>query len=414
MLEMYFKDPECLASHRAGLLGAYIDSFVERAGAAGYPREGVRRQCWIIRDFGLWLERSGVEIGELDDSLIGSYLDERGRGGLVGGSGRATLRFLVEHLKALGVALAEPAPASSPLERFLGGYSEYLKVQRGLAATTVDYYLTYARRFLGERFGEDGPLAFRDLQASDVSDFVLRWAHSQSPGRAKLMVTALRALHRFLLERGQIEVDLAGAVPTVPDWRLSSVPKYLPREQVERLLSNGVHDTATGRRDRAILLLLARLGLRAGEVVALELDDIDWRAGEINVRGKGSLHDRLPLLADVGEALAAYLSQDRPSCTTRRIFVRARAPIRGFAGSAAISTIVSKALRRAGLNPATKGPHLLRHSLATGMLRSGASMPEIGQVLRHRHPNTTEIYAKVDFASLRRLAQPWPVARGER
>jgi integrase len=160
--------------------------------------------------------------------------------------------------------------------------------------------------------------------------------------------------------------------------------------------------------------MLARLGLRAGEVASLELDDIDWRVGEIVVRGKGLLHDRLPLLPEAGEALATYLRWDRPPITTRRVFVRRKAPLRGFARSSTVSTIVRRALERAGLNPPAKGAHLFRHSLATGMLRSGASMAEIGEILRHRSPNTTEIYAKVDLAGLSSLAQPWPAAGGER
>jgi len=237
-----------------------------------------------------------------------------------------------------------------------------------------------------------------------------------SPKRAQLMVSALRSFFRFLLQQGEIATDLAACVPAVADWRLSTVPKYLGAEEVERLLSTCDQRTRIGRRDYAILMLLARLGLRAGEVVALELDDMDWRGGEIAVRGKGQRHDRLPLLQEVGEALAAYLRRDRPCGSTRRVFVRMRAPIRGFAGPQTISTIVRRALQRADLKVPAKGvaAHLLRHSLATGMLRRGASMAEIAEVLRHRTPSTTEIYAKVDIGGLRSLAQPWPGSGGGR
>jgi integrase/recombinase XerD len=187
------------------------------------------------------------------------------------------------------------------------------------------------------------------------------------------------------------------------------VPKFLTSEEVERVIKACNRRMPTGRRDFAILLLLARLGLRAGEVVALQLEDINWRAGEILVRGKGLLHDRMPLPADVGEALACYLRRDRPSCQTRRVFVCMKAPRRGFAGPSTLTTIVRRALDRADLHPEFKGAHLLRHSLATSMLRSGATMAEIGEVLRHRSPNTTEIYAKVDFDGLRSLAHSWPL-----
>jgi site-specific recombinase XerD len=223
------------------------------------------------------------------------------------------------------------------------------------------------------------------------------------------MTTAFRSFFRFLFQKGELQVNLAASVPTVANWRLSTVPKYLTPKEVERLLQACNRRTAVGRRDYAILLLLARLGLRAGEVVALQLEDINWRAGEILVRGKGLLHDRMPLPPDVGRALTSYLRQDRPRCLTRRVFVCRKAPLRGFAGPSTLTTIVRRALDRANLHPEFKGAHLLRHSLATSMLRSGATMGEIGEVLRHRARNTTEIYAKVDFDGLRSLAHPWPM-----
>ena len=194
---------------------------------------------------------------------------------------------------------------------------------------------------------------------------------------------------------------------------MATIPKYLSPDEVERLRQACDRQTSVGRRDHAILLLLARLGLRAGEIVGLELDDIHWRAGEMTVRSSKRLpQDRLPLLTDVGEAVATYIRRDRPPHSTRRVFLCTRAPRRGFTGSSTISTIVRRALARAGLCPALKGAHLLRHSLATRMLRQGGSLPEIGQVLRHRSVTTTEIYAKVDIGGLRALAPPWPVGGG--
>lgn len=302
----------------------------------------------------------------------------------------------------------------SALSLLEGQYERYLRTERGLTTATVINYLPYVRRFLVERFGR-GKLRFLELGPSDISSFILRHAHSMSPGRAKLMVTALRSFFRFLLQRGLVEVDLAVSVPTVANWRLSTVPKYLTPEELQAVLNACDRDRPTGRRDYAILLLLARLGLRAGEVVALNLDDIDWRAGEITVAGKGLFRDRMPLPTDVGQALASYLRQDRPEVgSCRRLFVRMRAPRRGFAHSSTVSTIVRRAVKRAGLHPPNTGAHLLRHSLATGMLRQGASLAEVGEVLRHRALNTTEIYAKVDFEGLRSLAPAWPESWGER
>jgi site-specific recombinase XerD len=302
----------------------------------------------------------------------------------------------------------------SPRAQFERRYHHYLRAERGLATTTVETYVAFCHQFLTEQLGQ-AESSVGPLSAADISAFVRRHARAASPGRAKMMVTALRALFRFLFHTGELGVDLSAAVPTVPDWRLASIPRSLAAEEVERLLAACDRQTATGRRDYAILLLLARLGLRAGEVVALELDDIHWRVGEIIIRGKKGLrHDRFPLPADVGAALATYLRRDRPSSTVRRVFLCRRAPRRSFAGPGAVTTIVRRALCRADLHPPVRGAHLLRHSLATQMLRHGASFAEIGEVLRHRAASSTEIYAKVDLDRLRAVVQPWPETGGVR
>lgn len=409
---------EPVAAERLGRdpLGAHIDSVARSLVDLGYASSTVRTSLWCLADFSRWIQRSDVAVGDLDEGIIDIFVDERQRQGRLHRSHRPTVRRLVEYLREQGIVRAptpERTSAPSPAARLLSQYEEHLRAERGLAPASIVAYRPYVRRFVDERFGEQ-PLRLRELGPRDVSSFILRYAHSMSPGRAKLMVTALRSFFRFLFQRGQIEANLAEAVPRVADWRLSTIPKYLSVEEIEDLLDACDQSTRTGRRDYAILVLLARLGLRAGEVVALELDDIDWRAGEIVVRGKGLLHDRLPLPPEVGEALAAYLRWHRPPVSTRRVFVRMRAPLRGFAGPSTVSTIVRRALDRAGLNPPVMGAHLLRHSLATAMLRSGASMAEIGEILRHRSPNTTEIYAKIDFVGLRPLAQPWPVVGGGR
>jgi site-specific recombinase XerD len=246
----------------------------------------------------------------------------------------------------------------------------------------------------------------REISPTNISEFVLRHAHSSPYQRDKLMVTALRSFFRYLLVRGEIEVDLAATVPAVAHWRQSTVPKRLSREETSRLVEACDLSTVIGRRDRALLLLISRLGLRASEIIAFELDDVHWQSAEIVVRGKGGFQDRLPLVHDVGDALATYL-RDRQSCACRQVFIRTRAPIRGFTNPSTVSTIVRRALERASLDPPAKGAHLLRHSLAAEMLGFGATMSEIGQVLRHRSAQTTEIYAKVDTVGLRGLAQPW-------
>jgi site-specific recombinase XerD len=222
------------------------------------------------------------------------------------------------------------------------------------------------------------------------------------------MVTAIRSFLRFLHQDGEIDTNLAAAVPTVANWRFSELPKFLKPEETEHLLQSCALNTVIGKRDYAVLLLLARLGLRAGEIVHMNLDDIHWETGELLVRGKSSREERLPLPHDVGEALAAYLRHGRPRCSSRRVFIRIKAPRQGFSGSAAVCDVVRRALSRADINSSFKGAHLLRHTLATKMLRGGASFTEIGEILRHQQTSTTEIYAQVDLYALRSIAQPWP------
>jgi site-specific recombinase XerD len=397
----------------AGPFGPHLDSFVAALCELGYARSTVRARLRLLDDLGRWLGRQSLELPDLQEQTVNLFLAERRRKGrLRKGNGRGARHFL-EHLRQQGaVRSPEPAADESPLGTLRRQYQSHLEKERGLAAVTVAGYWRFVRRLIAERFG-DSPLRVGDLTPDDISGFILRHARSGSPGVARLMVTALRSFFRFLFLNGQTESDLAGAVPTVPDWRLAELPKYLTPEEVERVVRGCERDAPVARRDRAIVLLLARLGLRAGEVIALELDDVDWRAGELKVRGKGGRHDRLPLPLDVGEAMAAYLRHHRPPCTTRRFFVRSKAPHRGFAHPSSISTIVCRAMKRAGLQPDFKGAHVLRHSLATGMLRCGACLDEIGEVLRHRVPNSTEIYAKVDVQGLRSLALSWPAKGGE-
>jgi site-specific recombinase XerD len=360
-----------------------------------------------------WLDRNNLALVALHEPVVLRFLEERRSQGRLWKGDAPTAHHFLRHLREKG-AIPAPAPAVdlSPLARLRQRYEDHLKKERGLSPVTVVGYWRHIGRFLVERFG-DAPPCLREVVPNDLSAFLLRHARSGSPKVAQMMVAALRSFFRFLFQHAETDRDLAAAVPTVPQWRLAEVPKYLTAAQVEQVVQACRRDTAAARRDHAIILLLARLGLRASEVLALQLDDIDWRAGVLTVRGKGGYHDPLPLPADVGAAIAIYLRHHRPPCTTRRVFIRTRAPHRGFAHLGCISTIVCRALNRAGLQPQFKGAHILRHSLATGMLRAGASMGEIGEILRHRAANTTEIYAKVDIQGLRSLALPWPIKGGE-
>jgi len=413
MLDHFIENRDTVRRLRSGVIGSQLDSFATHLAQCEYAATTIRAQLTLLGHFSQWLTRRGCGIHELNDELVGTFVNDRKRRGRLHRGHAATLHQFLTHLRARGV-VASPAPSvdESPLSQLQRHYEQHLRAERGLAPSTVTNYSEVFRWFLTDRFG-DGPLDLRALDVSTITTFVIRHAHTMSPGHAKGMVSALRSICHFLLQRGAIDRDLAAGVPRMPDWRLATIPKYLSPEEVARLLQACDCQAAVGRRDHAILLLLARLGLRAGEIIALELDDIQWRAGEILVRSSKRLpQDRLPLLTEVGEALATYIRRDRPSHRTRRVFLCMKAPRRGFSHPSTVSTIVRRALARAGLSPALKGAHLLRHSLATRMLRQGASLPEIGLVLRHRAVQTTEIYAKVDLAGLRALAQPWPLMGG--
>lgn len=397
------------ASGFEGPLAPYAEAFAEQLGEQGYAPWTVQDKLHVVAKLSHWLEEHQLPVEVLDQQRVCAFLQEFQEEECRTYHGDpTTLRDLLKQLLDDGVIPEPRAIADEGAQaEIVPEFNRYLIQERGLSTATVGNYVAVVDRFLTRRFGE-GPVDLVAMQAHDLTDFMLAQARRLSPKSAQLMVTALRCFLRFLYQRGHIAVELGGVVPTVADWRLARVPKYLPPEQVERLLESSDQRTCVGQRDYSILLLLARLGLRAGEVVHLRLEDLNWTEGLLTVRGKGGYSRELPLPVDVGDAIARYLRWGRPPCKSRRVFVRGRAPRVGFASSAGIDGIVSRALARAGLSPSSRGAHLLRHSLATGMLRSGASLAEIGQLLGHRLPQSTEIYAKVDERALADLAQPWP------
>lgn len=408
MLEEFFSCPVALRRLRDGALGSHIDAFATLLSEGGYAKATGIRKIRQVSHLGQWLTRRRVGLGGLNEQTVTKFLNEQKRHLRSPHGVRSTLSQLLNCLRESGIIpRAVPEVEDNAIQRVEREFERYLVQERGLCKETVLNRRSLTLRFLGDRF-RTGAVQLDHLSPSDVTRFVLRYAHTVSPARAKHMVGTLRAFFRFLYLRGDIATDLAACVPWVAEWRLSEVVKFLEPEEVELVLKSCDRSQPMGQRDYAILLLLARLGLRAGEVVVMTLDDIDWLAGKFTVRGKGGIQDRLPLPQDVGEALVTYLREGRPRCATRRVFICMQAPHRGFANSRAVSDVVRRALERAGLNPPCKGAHVLRHSLATGMLRGGASLAEIGEVLRHRLPKSTEIYAKVDLEALRGLAQPWP------
>jgi len=391
-----------------GPLAPIIDAYGGLLNQQGYKRQSARIQIRLIADFSRWIERQGLTACRVSQPIIDRYLHSRYQRYRPRRDDRSTLNRLVALLREKGI-VRDPIPTTihTPLQQIEDDFKRYLSQERGLSLAAQMNYLPFILKFLHEHFGR-GPFRFTYLCAKDVIRFIQRHAPNLSPKRAGLMGTALRTFLRYLQLRGDIAIDLAACVPSVANWRLSTLPKFLQPHQVQSVLDQCDRQTHRGQRDYAILLLLARLGVRACEVVTLTLDDINWNAGELTIQGKGAHRAKLPLPHDVGEALARYLKQGRPPCSSRRVFIRLRAPIQGFANSIAISTLVARALKKAGVDSPCTGAHLFRHTLATQMLHQGASLEEISQLLRHQSFNTTTLYAKVDLTALRPLAQPWP------
>ena len=406
--QFFLSSPTSQQWLRVGPLAGDLDGFATRLKAQGYARSSAVSKLRLVSNLSRWLEHRGLGVEALDQPCIEAFLHTRGPGYAHQGEVK-TVGQLLDHLRVTGRLPPAPSPADneSPYAQIEARYERFLVSERGLSRATVENYLPIIHAFLAERFATRA-VALETLTVRDVNQFIVRQAQRLSRSSAKLLVTALRSFLRHLYQRAEIPVDLASALLPVVSWRSSGVPKPLAPEQVEAIIHSCDLSTAAGRRDRAILLLLARLGLRGGEVAAMTLDDLDWDTGVVFVSGKGQRREPLPLPRDVGEALAIYLCDGRPRCSTRRVFVRIRAPHCGFAGPAAVGDMVRRALARAGIDPPRKGSHLLRHSLATAMLRHGASLEEIGQILRHRHPETTQIYAKIDLEALRAVAPAWP------
>lgn len=391
-----------------GPLASHIIGFVASLLRDGYAPKTVKEKCELIVDLSQWMERCKLPLMGLDERQLTKFRISRHRGRRLQRGDMWTARQLLRYLQDLDyIPTPQEKKDRTLLDQLTRDFERYLNLERGLSRSTLVGYLQVVRRFLIDRFRSKATRV-KALRTSDIHQFLIGHLNAGSRSQAKGMVTALRSFLRFLHQRGVIATDLAAAVPAVADWRLSQLPKSLPPKQVNQMFASCDRTTAKGKRDYAMLLLMARLGLRASEVVRMTLDDLDWERGEIVVHGKGQQEAKLPLPTDVGAALVNYLRHVRPACFTRRVFIRMKAPQQGLKGNEAVGSIVRSALKRAGLNPESKGPHLLRHSLATNLLRQGATLSEIGQLLRHKALATTQIYAKVDIAALRTIALPWP------
>jgi site-specific recombinase XerD len=400
------KNPSVPPKEAGGPLHSYIPDFTDSLANRGYSKQCIAYKVHLVRAFDQWVRQRRIKMEGFTEKRIQGFICHRAKRYSKKRGDAATLRSLLKRLQKTN-AVSYLQPKMSALDQLQLRFAQHLTEQRGLRPKSVRQYLFHSRRFLVERFA-DGPLSLSELNAQDIVRCILRQARIVSPHAARCMAKALRSLLRFLQQSGEIVIDLAARVPSVANWNLSGLPKYLLPQQVNLVLRKSNEDDPIVRRDRVILLLLARLGLRAAEIVDMRLDDIDWEAGELTVRGKGGRLDKLPLPRDVGRALAHYLKQLRPPCNCRKVFIRSAAPHEGLADSAAVDIVVQRALRRAGISPPNRGAHLFRHSLATQMLRNGASMSEIAKVLRHQSESSTAIYAKVDLSALRSIALPWP------
>jgi integrase/recombinase XerD len=387
----------------SGPLAPHAVGFERWLRARGFSGSGVSHRVWQLDHLSRWLERERLCPGELTPERQGQFLAARRAAGYRTWVSSRSLRVPLAYLREVGVVPAPLLPVEGALGQLLCDYRRYLARERGLAPKTIEAFERVARLFLAERDQSDG-LALDRLTAAHVSGFLARECPARSVPSAQQLVTGLRALLRYLHVAGAIDVPLRWAVPGVADRRGRSLPRGLEPAAVAKLLASCDRRRTVGRRDYAVLLLLVRLGLRAGEVAAIQLDDLDWRGGELLVRGKGDRHERLPLPVDVGEALVSYLRR-RPPSEYRALFLSVRAP-RGPVDGVVVSQIVRAACTRVGLERV--GAHRLRHTAATGMLSAGASLPEIAEVLRHQRLQTTAVYAKVDRRALRRLARPWP------
>jgi integrase/recombinase XerD len=390
-----------------GSLEQYASGFVAELARLGYTGNSASGQMFVMAHLSRWLASEGLDASGLSPGVAERFLDARRAAGYTLYLSPKALAPLLGYLR--GVGAVPPLPGRAPgsaAEALLDRYRLYLVTERSVTAGTARGYADVVRPFLGAR-DRAGAVGLSGLTAAEVTGFVLATCPGLRKGTAKLTVTALRSLLGYLHLAGEIPAPLAWAVPAVASWRLAGLPRALEQDQVAALLASCDRCAAGGRRDFAMLTLLARLGLRAGEVAALMLEDIGWRAGEIIVRGKASRSERLPLPADAGEAIAAYLRDGRPEPFEgdRRVFLRVRAPHCGLT-TGGVSQAVFSAGQRAGVGPVRA--HRLRHSAATGMLRAGVPLPEIGQVLRHRRLLSTAIYAKTDTERLRTLARPWP------
>ena len=401
-------DPENNPGLFSGPLRTYMGAYTALLSAQGYKRPTLYPDTLLFAALDEWMRRAGLLVETLDEQTLARFLayHMRTRSSRRRPMRAALLRLLAMLRKMEVVAPRRPL-SLTPIDFWLREYARYLENYRGFVPTTIAGYSLPVRRLLLREYGT-GPVELGALRAPAIQDFIRH--HVQRHGRlsAPYLTNALRSFFNFLRYRGAITLDLAAAVPSVAGWTLAGLPKQLPRGGVRRVLAGQERDNPAGRRNYAILLLLARLGLRSCEVAALRLEDISWEDDRINIRSrKGGRTIALPMPHDVGRAIAQYLEAGRPECSCREVFVSHQAPLAGIS-RVGVGSVARTALLRSGITGVSMGSHTFRHTLAGELLRRGASLDEIGRILRHKDASTTAIYAKVDMDALRTLAMRWP------
>ncbi|MFI5299973.1 MAG: tyrosine-type recombinase/integrase [Polyangiales bacterium] len=408
MIETLFERPFFLRRLRASLIGEHVDGFAASLAADGYAGLTIRCTLSATRAFGDWLSARGRGVADIDDRTAARFVAHHACANATRRSLRTGVAHFLAYLRAEGV-IATVERAAAPAPALIVRFAEWMEAHRGARSSTVAVYAPIACSLLRELRGDPARLTARRVRA-----FVLARASEHGTSRASTVVTASRMFVRFLVADGLCDADLVAAVPTVASWRESSLPRYLPAVDVERIIASCDLAAPDGLRDRAVLLLLARLGLRAGDVAGLTFDAIDWVGARVRVAGKGRREDWLPLPQDAGDAILRYLEKGRPRLRASAVFLTARAPIVTMSRWV-VSTIVRRAIHRAGVSSPSHGAHVLRHSAAATMLRAGSSLTEIGALLRHASIETTFHYAKVDRDLLVGVAAPWPARpRGAR
>ena len=408
MLTQYFTRAATLTKRRSGIVGPNLDDFIKWLESHGYHRSTIRRHIREAVNFTIWAHAQRLTLSELDQTALTQFGEQLAcRSALRAPSGNysypyQSARLFVRFLTATDIVTPRASQLSVSLPPFFPEFTEWMRTQRGTREGTLNRYRQPITALVESVSSNPKHWSVRELR-----QFVLSYAHEHSIVQAKNVVTALRMFLRFLHAYGYCPRDLAPAIPTIARWRLATLPKYLPGDQVEQLIRSCDRTTPLGQRDHAILLLLARLGLRANDVAGLKLSDLQWPYGTLIVAGKNRRQARLPLPQEVGDAVRQYIDQGRPSVTSAFVFMTTVAPW-GPISPQVVGRVVVRALRRTGIQAPIRGARLLRHSAATHLLRQGVSLPTIGALLRHASIETTTIYAKVDVDLLQHVVMPWP------